>query len=195
MFQKLPLTVSIPRRSLGLQDLGVDKDSLVSQLLGSGQDGRRHVSVSCRINEETIYLQTVLLVVLFFQHMLVEVIVILKDIQLHLYRLGDADSLTGKGAFALHIIIDWGMQGIEYFRVTDIFQIEQKILTPVDIRIHSQTVLLHQIPAVQFVPQHTIVKVCRILHHMCRELLLGEHTLLFNVSLGGQTLSHHAVKV
>ena len=81
------------------------------------------------------------------------------------------------------------MQGIEYFRVTDIFQIEQKILTPVDIRIHSQTVLLHQIPAVQFVPQHTIVKVCRILHHMCRELLLGEHTLLFNVSLASQGIS------
>ena len=55
--------------------------------------------------------------------------------------------------------------------------------------------LFHNIPAVQLVPQHTVIKIRRILHHMCCELFSGEHALLFDVSLGGQTLSHHAVKV
>ena len=87
------------------------------------------------------------------------------------------------------------MQGIEYFRIADIFQIEHKILAPVDIRIHAQIMLFHNIPAVQLVPQHTVVKIRRVLHHMCCELFSGEHALLFDVSLGGQTLSYHAVKV
>ena len=138
MFQKFPLAVSISRRSFGLQDLSVDKDSLVSQLLGTGQDGGRHGPIPRRVNEETIHLQAVLLVVFLFQHMFIEVIVILEDVQFHLHRLGNTNPLTGKGTFPLHIIIDGRMQGIEYFRVADILQIEQEILTPVDIRIHAQ---------------------------------------------------------
>ena len=55
--------------------------------------------------------------------------------------------------------------------------------------------LFHNIPAVQLVPQHTVVKIRRVLHHMCCELFSGEHAFLFDVSLGRQTLSHHAVKV
>ena len=38
----------------------------------------------------------------------------------------------------------------------------------------------HNIPAVQLVPQHTVIKIRRILHHMCCELFSGEHALLFD---------------
>ena len=69
--------------------------------------------------------------------MFVEVIVVLKYIQLHFHSLRDINALTGKRAFPLHIIINGRMQGIEYFRIADIFQIEHKILTPADIRIHA----------------------------------------------------------
>ena len=79
--------------------------------------------------------------------------------------------------------------------MADIFQIEHKILAPADGHIHAQAVFLHNLSAVQLVPEYAVIKIRRIFHHMRRKLLSCHYGILFDVPFLGQTFSHNPVKI
>ena len=54
---------------------------------------------------------------------------------------------------------------------------------------------LHDVPAVELVPQDPVVEVRRVLHHVGGVALPGEDGVLVDVPLPGQALPHHPVEV
>ena len=79
--------------------------------------------------------------------------------------------------------------------MADIFQVEHEILAPADRRVHPKGVLFHDGPAVELVPQHAVVEVGGIFHHVGSVFLPGHQPVLINVSLLGDPLPHDPVKV
>ena len=56
-------------------------------------------------------------------------------------------------------------------------------------------VVLHDLPAVQLVPQYAVVKVSGVFHHVGGVFLPGEDGVLVDVALVGHPLTHDPVKV
>ena len=118
-----------------------------------------------------------------------------KDHLLHINGLGQTQSLTGKGTLGLYIIVNGNPQRIEAGCVTDIFQIEHKVLTPADAAVHTKMILLYDLSAKELVPQHTIIEVRRILHHM-RSIIFSCHDcIIINISLVGYSLPYYSVEI
>ena len=79
--------------------------------------------------------------------------------------------------------------------MTNVFQIEKKILTPADGNIHSDPVGLYDFSLIEFVPEHAVIEIRRILYHTGSELLPRKHPVFLDVSLLGKTFSRHTVKI
>ena len=87
------------------------------------------------------------------------------------------------------------MQCIESSGMSDILQIEHKILTPADLRIHLQVMFHDNIPPVQLVPQYTVIKICRFFHHAAHKRFLIHHAIDFDISFMRQPLPDHPIKI
>ena len=79
--------------------------------------------------------------------------------------------------------------------MADVLQVEHEVLAPAELRVHPEAVALHDIPAVELVPQNAVVEVGGLLHHVGGVLLPGQHPVLVNVALAGDPLPHHPVEV
>ena len=190
VIQQLPLPERVVQQPLPGQGAGMDLGALISKPGGEGQHG----AVLGGVNEEAVYLQPPLVLRL-VQHSLVELIVVLKEHQLGAHGFGNAQPLAGQRALGLDIVVYGHLEGKKPFGVTDIFQVEQEVLAPADGRVHLQTVLHDDIPAVELVPQYAVVKIGGVFHHVGGELLPGKGAVLINIPFGGHALPHHPVKI
>ena len=86
------------------------------------------------------------------------------------------------------------MQCIKPRCITDILQIKQKVLAPAHFCIHTQMVLFDQITAIQLVPEHAVIVVGRILHHMRGKLGTGQQSVL-HVTLRRNAFTDNTVKI
>ena len=127
--------------------------------------------------------------------MLEEVVVALEHRELHLHRPREADLLIYQRTLRFHIIVDRRPQRIKRRRIAHILQIKQEILAPADLRIHPDPVRLHDLVPVEFVPQHSIVVVCRILHHEAHERLAPDHLVRVDVTLPRHHLPDDTIEI
>ena len=127
--------------------------------------------------------------------MLIKIIIILKYHKLHFNRFRNIHALTCQRTLCLYIIIDRYLKCIKNIGVSDIFQIKHKVLTPADIRVHAKVIFFHNITAKQLIPQHTIIEISRIFHHMCGKFLLSQNTVILNIPLVRDTLPNNTVKI
>ena len=79
--------------------------------------------------------------------------------------------------------------------MADVLQVEHKVLAPTDLGVHLQVVVSHDIPAVELVPENTVVEIGRLLHHVGGVLLPGQYPVLVDVALAGDPLPHYPVKI
>ena len=175
--QKFPVPVFIHNDPIIGNHLLQRTAPLLSQLPVSGDRCRENKAVLRCIHQKMVHLKPVFLIILFVQHMLIKVVVVLKHHKLHFHSLRDADLLVHQRTFCLYIIIHRCPQRIECLCIADILQIEHKILTPADLRIHPDPEAVYEIAPVQLIPQHSIVIIRRILHHKRREFLPVDHAV------------------
>ena len=191
VLQKLPASVGIGCRPLGGHRPGTDSGPLVPQLLQAGQQAL----VPRRIHQKAVHLQPVFLIIPLVQHMLVEVVVVFKHPQLHADDVGQVHALGYQGPLGFHIVIDGGAEGGKGLGVENILQIEQEILTPAQVLVHAETILLHDFSAEELIPQHPIVVVGGVFHHIGGKGLPGHDPLLVDLPLVGDPFPGHPVKI
>ena len=193
---QLSLPVELGEHALSCQCRRADACPLVAQLLGTGQQRNAHQAVAGRVHQKTVELQTVFLVFLLVPHMLVKVVIVLKDAQLHLNGLGQAGSLGGdQRTLALHIIVNRRVQSRDALRETDVFQVEHKVLAPADFRIHAKGMFLNNGTAIQLIPEHAVIVIRRALHHMGRKLFRAHDSLFLDITFPGYPLADHPVEI
>ena len=168
---------------------------LFSQFPCAGQKGRHHGAITCGIHQKLVNLQTVFLILFFIKNMFVEVIIIRKNISFHLDGIGQTEPLTYQRAFPFHIVIQRVMDGADMLRIAQILQIKHEVLTPADGIIHSQIVLLYNLVTIKFIPQNSIIKISRVLHHISGKFFHGQQPLCLNVALVGHPRAYHPVKI
>ena len=121
--------------------------------------------------------------------------IVLKDRQLHFDGLADSHTLVGQRTLCFHIVVNGHLKGAEGLGVADILQVEHEVLAPTDLRVHPQVVGLHNLPAVELVPQHAVIEVRGVFHHVGGVFLPGHQAVIIDIALLGDPLAHHPVEV
>ena len=122
-FQKPPLPVGVAEGAASHHTGLKGPHTLVAQPLAGGEQGR-HRAISGGVQKKTVHLRPAPLIALLIQHLLIKLVIGLKDHQLHLDRPGNAQALGRQGPLGLDIVVDRDRQGVEPLRPADVLQIE-----------------------------------------------------------------------
>ena len=122
-------------------------------------------------------------------------VIVPDDGGLHLHGGLDVQILLYQGTLGEHIVVDGGFQNSYGLRMLQIVQVEDHVLAVTDFRIHADVVLFNDVPSVQFVPEDTVIQICRGEKHLIRVLAQGEDVLFLYGALTGDFISHHPVEI
>ena len=79
--------------------------------------------------------------------------------------------------------------------MAQVLQIEHEILAPAYGLIHGKPMLRDDLPLKQLIPENTVIKICRVLHHKAGKFLQTQKPVLFNVPLMGHPVPDDPVKI
>ena len=101
----------------------------------------------------------------------------LKDLRFVLHDPAQVDLGVADAFGVLDIVIPGIGDGNEHLRVFEIPHVEEQILRPMDIGRKAKLVFRDDLPAVEFVPQHAVVKGGRLLHQAAGVVLPAVNAL------------------
>ena len=122
-------------------------------------------------------------------------VIVPDDGGLHLHGGLDVQILLYQGTLGEDVVVDGGFQNSYGLRMLQIVQVEDHVLAVTDFRIHADVVLFNDVPSVQFVPEDTVIQICRGKKHLIRVLAESENILFLYGSLTGDFISHHPVEI
>ena len=129
------------------------------------------------------------------EQILEEAVVILVDRGLHIVEADRIHILGNEGSVGFDIVVYRHLQRRDAFAMEHVFEIEDEILAEAHLGVHAHIVLIHDVAAVELVPDDAVVIVGGRDLHEIRILLLGEHLIGFDAALAGELVADHAVKL